>query len=190
MTTIRVVSDGGIGRWADGFAGLSAEGARIMAQNLNRAARPARTALIRDTARAVGCSVSRVRRVVRTILATAGAPSFEVRATDRFMSLADPAFSPREMKGGTRSRAWGVSKLYEGGFYRAGRWPNRVEAPALGGEVYDRTTGARTPLRLLHGPNPAVEMVKGDPLAGWLAGTDRIAARIVAELQRRLALGS
>lgn len=187
---IRIQSDGAIGQWANGFAGLSASGLKILSQTLNREGRKSRVALQRATAKAVGTSYSRVGRVMRTIMASSGDPSFEVRATDGFMSLADPSFGPREVKGGTRSRAWGVSKVYDGGFYRAGRFPNRVEAPALGGEVYDRTTGSRTPLRLLHGPAIPVEMVKGDPLAGWFAASDRIAAKVVAELQRRLALGS
>lgn len=185
---IAIKSDGAVGRWATGFAGLSSDGLRILSQQLNREGRKARTALQRDTARAVGTSYSRVGRVMRTIMASSGDPSFEVRATDRFMPLAD--FGPRETRKGVSAAPWGVRRVFPSTFTRGGRWPKRVEAPGLGGQVMSRVGAGRTPLEKHYGPAIPVEMTQGDPLAGWFASSDRIAARIVAELQRRLALGS
>lgn len=184
---IVIKSDGAVGRWADSFAGLSGDGLRILAQSLNREGRKSRVALQRATAAAVGTSYSRVGRVMRTIMASSGDPSFEVRATDRFMSLAD--FGPRETHRGVSAAPWGVRRVFPSTFTKGGRFPRRVPL-GLGGQVYSRVGAGRTPLEKHYGPAIPIEMTQGDPLAGWFAGSDRIAARIVAELQRRLALGA
>lgn len=183
-----IKSDGAVGRWAGSFAGLSGDGLRILAQSLNREGRKSRVALQRATAKAVGTSYGRVGRVMRTIMASSGDPSFEVMARDRFMPLAD--FGPRETRKGVSAAPWGVRRVFPSTFTKGGRFPRRVPAPGLNGQVFSRVGAGRTPLEMHWGPAIPVEMVKGDPLAGWLASSDRIAAKVVAELQRRLALGA
>ena len=52
--------------------------------------------------------------------------------------------APRETRPGVVAKPWGKRQLYPGTFMKGGRWPNRVEAPALQGHVWRRLNASGT----------------------------------------------
>lgn len=175
-----------VGRLADQVEG--ADG-RLLAQSLNREMSKERTAIRRSIAGATGAPYGRVAAVVRSKSASSRGLSYRIEATDEFLPLA--AFGAREVRKGVSASPWKVRRVFPGAFMKGGAPGARVEASALGGQVYRRTGKARLPIVKLWGPNIPREMTREDgaPIAIWHTVVANLPARLVAEIKRRLTVG-
>lgn len=163
---------------------------RLLAQSLNRAMGPERTAARRAVAKETGASYGRVAKVLGSQAASSARLAYEIRARDGFMPLSD--FQAREAhRGGVTARPWGKLQTFEGAFMRGGAPGNRVEVPALGGQVFRRASKSRLPIVRLWGPSVPRELVRehGAPVAGWHRAVVDLPPKIAAELKRRALVG-
>lgn len=188
MAQITIQTDGKIRRWGQAFGEVGPNGARLLAQSLNREMRKGRTQMRRAVAAATGASYARVSKVMRDIAAVAADPRYTLTSTDSPMGLEE--FRARETRRGVSAAPWGARRVFPGTFQKGGRFPNRVPLD-MGDKVFARTGRARVPIARQYGASVPVELVRepGRPLQTWQTFAATVPDAVLREIERRLALG-
>jgi hypothetical protein len=160
------------------LAGLGAGDARkVMMRVANRAGKTTSVQVKRALVKQTSIPRAVVQAAIRDRGASAkGAGAIEYVITGRGSELPLSVFNPRQFSAGTRAKVWGRFQTFEGAFM--GPRPGTI-APALGGEVFHRTSKSRLPIEKLYGPSIPKEMV----LAETAATFQRVAR---AETEKRL----
>lgn len=162
---------------------------KIMARTLNREARPVRTQVVNALTPQTGLPRGVLLRAVRET--KAGSAGLEYRLRSQGGDVRLKFFKARETAKGVSAAPWNARKVYARTFIKGGRFPNRV-ALKMGGNVFIRAPGARRfPIKLersgLYIPE---EMIQGASLRAWTVTSNRIGARVAAEVLRQLVAGA
>lgn len=162
---------------------------RVLAQSLNREMQKERTVIRRSIADVTGAPYGRIVSVVRDQKATAGNLDYAIRSEDEFLPLS--AFGAREVRSGVTAAPWKVRRVFPGAFMRGGHRGARTDAPSLNGQVFAREGKGRLPIRKLWGPAIPREMTRDDgaPVGTWRRAVAELPPRILAEIERRMAVG-
>lgn len=156
-----------------------------LARAVNRVTTMARTRVIRQVA--VQSSIPRKilnRAIKRRGAQFRGSLPMEgvIYASGKPISLKH--FKPRQMSYGVRVKIYGKMQRLEGTFM--GPRPG-VVAPALHGQVWQRTSAARLPIEMQYGPSIPAEMVKGESARAFEAViASHLPTRVRHELGRLL----
>jgi hypothetical protein len=142
MTEIRVRwADQNVKRFGKKIAALNAAFPKVLPRIVNQVGERAKTQVIRNLTKQTGLPRRTIVKAVgNPAKAHGGRLSYEM--VTRGGNIRLKYLSPRETRAGVIAKPWGKRTLYPGTFMRGGRWPKRVEAPALQGHVWRRLDSA------------------------------------------------
>lgn len=151
--------------------------ATITAQIVNQVGYRAKTQVIRNLTKQTGLPrATIVKAVGNPSQARAGKLSYEM--VTRGGNIRLKYLAPRETRPGVVAKPWGKRTLYPGTFMRGGRWPNRVDAPALQGHVWRRINKSGTKItQARSGMTIPTEMTTGATAAAF----ERIAGPLMQQ---------
>jgi hypothetical protein len=180
-----------LARYGNAMAILGDYGTRqVLARALNRTGGPMLTAVRRALRDQTSAPMAIIRKQVVARKAWAGTAmgagklEFAIVASGRPLSLA--YFNPRETRQGVRAKVWGAVQTYPGMFMKGGRFPKRVAAPELRGQVFVRADATRLPIERTFGPALPKELVQGKAREAFDQGVERLGRDIDHELYRAL----
>lgn len=91
-------------------------------------------------------------------------------------------FKARETRKGVSAAPWNSRRTYAGTFMKGGRFPNR-KALNMGGQVFKRAGGGRTPLKVVKsGLYLPTEAVTGASASAFYSSAHELAGRLIHEL--------
>lgn len=175
---LRLTSDSVLRDRAAQLSALSAGRARsVMARAVNHTGNKARTAvrraLVKQTSaprKAVVAGVTSQKAATRGL----GHVAYTISAKPQPLPL--KLFRPRQDRLGVKARVWGRQKRYGSAFI----------VQSLSGHVFRRAGQSRLPIRRLHGPSMATELVKDESRRAFQRVSRDLPKRVDHELGRVL----
>ncbi|ACI92705.1 conserved hypothetical protein [Afipia carboxidovorans OM5] len=171
---IRVdVRDDVLKRFGNKLAALGdGQAAVVMSRALNHEGDKGRTQVKRVLVKQTGIKYGLIHKAMRTVYSTPATLTYTLVARGDETNIA--LFGARQGKRGVSAAPWGRRHVFKSTFI-VGRY---------GGKVYKRIGPARFPLKQVFGPNIARELLKGETVATFKAGSSSIADRVAHELSR------
>ena len=185
-----------IARWADDnikrygkqLDALNTKFPKVLPRIVNQVGDRSKTQVIRNLTKQTGLPRKTIVKAVGDPTRAHGR-SLAYTMTTRGGNIRLKYLAPRETRAGVSATPWGKRQLFAGTFMRGGKFPNRVDAPALGGHVWRRLNKSGTHItQARSGMFIPVEMTSGATAAAFqrIAGPllkERVDAAIVKLLK-------
>lgn len=193
--TIKWQDVSGLQRLANALGVLESHQKHLALQRaVNHTGAKARTQVVRALAKQTGLPNKLIAKAVRvkkawgasttSFVPGRGSLDYVMSATGGDISL--KYFKARETRRGVTASPFGKRQLFEGTFMKGGGFPNRVNAPRLGGHVFKRVGSTRGPIELQDsGVIIPAEMMTGPTADAFTKVVNRdLAARVSHEINR------
>lgn len=148
---------------------------RALSRALNYTGNRARTQVVREVSKDTSITYGRVRDSIRTTPSTPSTKSYTLTAKGHELPLSE--FGPKQTRQGASVRVWGKRTVL----------PHTFVVPSLNNNVFERTSRARLPIRMLWGPSIPKELVSEKVIEAFKTTAETILPqRVVDELHREL----
>lgn len=190
MFAIGEVDVKGLQRFENMLGALGTDGPKAANRAINRTGDMARTQVVRALAKQTGLPQKTVRKAIRVKRSSWDNLNYTMTAGGgdialRFFKIRETLKGVSADLGTARGRV-----LFEGAFFRGGRFPSRVDLDVGGSNVFERRGDARLPIdRVRSGIFIGAEMVDGESAEAFEKSVERnLPVRLDHEIGRLLGL--